>query len=465
MRKSLAVSCLFMALSSLTDATIVEKNMPKVGRKQARAVWLDTIATYAKAGKWHELGHLARAAIEDRVTMNELLEVAQMTQVEPFLRAVVATQNMRALPGDAGIAKSELFRIALFIETQINDAIEEIGNSYLSRRKTGLDRSIEVDPEANLVFIHLKDHGVDEIGHGVKKVVTKSILYDVENPELVARCTSNYSMHNEVVALKVMQGSKGIVKLHSYLERNMNDELPVYHMMCKLYEGGALSQAFADGDKFSFQQKLYIVRDLISGIAAMHAKGLIHRDLTARNVLLTDRPSRKEKNNPIEAVIADFGRVKHIDSAHGVKAQFNKRYMSPESIIADQLSGEDYFATDLFALGCILHKLHFEKSGPWIDKANLINPTQPDAVKEAKFIYDLECYREVRLAKHLLNRGFGSDMTTKDRVEQLILQLVHPDPKKRGTAAGCLDEINSIVANYEARRSEPTLPENVQDQP
>lgn len=451
-------SCLLLVvgLSSFQSASMfkhptVEKNMPRVGRKQARQVWLETIETYAKAGQWRQLGHIAKAAIEDQVSVNKILEIAEKIQSEPFLRAIVATQNMRALAESTGIAKSELFRIALYIETEFEQERQTSDQVYFSRRNTGLERTLEYDPESKLIFIHLKDHGVDEIGRGVKKIVTKSILYDVQNPEFVARCTSTYNMQNEIAALRYMQGARGIVRLFASSERTTKDGVKVYNIMCKLYEGGTLSKAFSSKYKFSFKQKLDIASDLLEGLSAIHAKGLVHRDLTSRNVLLDLSKKGKRKNRMISAVIADFGRVKHIDTANGAKVQFNSRYLAPEGIIAEKLSGEDYFATDLFALGCILHKLHFEKSGPWVDKVSLKNPTQPDVVKEAKFIYDLERYREVRLSKLVLNRGYGTEPSTGDRVEHLILQMIHPNPEKRGTAREHAEAIRQIIQDYEQR--------------
>lgn len=459
-------SCLLLivTLSSFqSQVPTVEKSMPKIGRKQAHEVWLQTIASYALTGEWTQLGHIAKAAIDDEVSINDMLELAQEIQVEPFLRALAATQNIRALSSDSGISKAELFRIALFIETELDEAREKHGTNYLSRRKTGLERTLEYHPETKRLFIHLKDHGIDEIGRGVKKVVTKSILYDVENPEFVARCSSSLKMYDEMTALQYMQGSKGIVKLLGLSEKPGKNGVTVYSMMCKLYEGGTLSQAFKEKRKFSFKQKLTIARDLLEGLAAIHSKGLVHRDLTARNILLDVDNSGKRVR--YDAVIGDFGRIKHIEAAHGVKVQFNSRYLAPEGIIAERLSGEDYYATDLFALGCILHRLLYEKNGPWIDKVHLKNPTQPDAVKEAKFIHDLKHYREIRLSKLILDRGFGAEVTLEDHFEHLVLQLVHAEPAKRGTAQQLAKVANDLIKEYEqrAKKANPVGSETVQE--
>ncbi len=426
-------------LSSFQIAPTPEESesIQRVGRQEAKEIWLDTIKHYALLQNWRAVGHIAKQAIDDDITLGKIIALAEEIDAEPLLRATVAAHNIRELLGSTGIEKSDLFRIALFIETELHSTRDSLKNNYISRRATGLARTLEYDEQSGHLFIHLKSHGVDEIGRGVKKIVTKSILYDVEEPKLVAHCTSSYAMKDEVKALRKMQGKKGIVKLYASGERQTKEGEPVYKMMCKLYEGGTLSSAFSGSKKFTFKEKLIITQHLLEGLSAMHAEGLVHRDLTARNVLF-----EKRAKNEVEAVIADFGRVRHIDTAHGCKVQFNSRYLAPEGIVQDRLSGKDYFATDVFALGCILHRLHFEKSGPWIDKENLKNPTQPDIVKEAKFIYDLQLYREANLP---------TGTSSKDRFEQIILQMIHEDPAKRSSAKELLEAINQLIQDFEAK--------------
>ena len=81
------------------------------------------------------------------------------------------------------------------------------------------------------------------------------------------------------------------------------------------------------------------------GIAAIHARGVLHRDLKPRNVVLTDRGSLK---------IVDFGTARHLTAertplTEGVVAG-SPAYLAPEQVegrFGDQ-------RTDLYALGLIL---------------------------------------------------------------------------------------------------------------
>lgn len=86
-------------------------------------------------------------------------------------------------------------------------------------------------------------------------------------------------------------------------------------------------------------------RQLATGIAAIHARGVVHRDLKPRNVVLTDRGSLK---------IVDFGTARHLTAelTPAAKGQVagSPAYLAPEQVegrVGDQ-------RTDLYALGLIL---------------------------------------------------------------------------------------------------------------
>ncbi len=450
---SLLSSCLALSSAGYSD----------LNPKGAHDVWLHTVEMYAKDEKWNYLSHIVRTAMENEVTYADMLSIANKIRSEPIMRAVIAAQNIRERIGKSGLGQTELFRMTLFIETELEEQYQSSKTTYFSRVKTGLVRTIELHPDTGHIFIHLKSNGTDVLGQGKKKIVTKSILYDVEEPELAARLSSTYNMDEEIRALKSFQDSNGIVPFYASSKRKTPDGIAIHHMMCKLYTGGTLADAFRERVGFTFTQKLDIARDLLEGLAYMHKKGHVHRDLNARNVLYEYIGKGSHSKRKVSAAISDFGRTRHIDTVKGVKAQFNSRYLAPEAIISDKLSGDDYFATDIFALGAILHKLYYEKKGPWIDDVTMKNPTQPDFVKEAKMIYDLENYRKGRLERLAANKEKSTVQSTSDRFEGLILQMIDPDPESRGTAEENAQTMREIIADFQQRARQSGITETVQD--
>jgi serine/threonine protein kinase len=82
-------------------------------------------------------------------------------------------------------------------------------------------------------------------------------------------------------------------------------------------------------------------RTLLAALAHVHARGVIHGDITPRNILL---------RRPGETVLADFGSARLLEGATGEHAAGTPNYLAPEQFRGAPPSP----ATDLFAVGAIL---------------------------------------------------------------------------------------------------------------
>lgn len=102
--------------------------------------------------------------------------------------------------------------------------------------------------------------------------------------------------------------------------------------------------------KFSFAQVLFIFRQVVEQVRRLHGAGLVHRDIKSSNILL---------GTQAEPSLIDFG---HTVSARHAKRHFQCGtliYMSPELLLsrATKSPSDDYFAADMWALGCVLVEL------------------------------------------------------------------------------------------------------------
>ncbi len=95
-----------------------------------------------------------------------------------------------------------------------------------------------------------------------------------------------------------------------------------------------------------------IARQLCSGLAEAHGKGVIHGDLKSNNVILT-----KVADGSTRSVITDFGMSRATEAAQST-LQSGPRggtpdYMAPELLMGEKAS----VASDVYALGVMLHEL------------------------------------------------------------------------------------------------------------
>ncbi|HTF71031.1 MAG TPA: protein kinase [Edaphobacter sp.] len=126
---------------------------------------------------------------------------------------------------------------------------------------------------------------------------------------------------------------------------------PFLFLTMKLLAGETLDSCIRKGLLIPRDDALEIFRQMIAGIAAIHAAGIVHRDIKPTNVMLT-------RFGPHVCVsIMDFGLARHYESdvtilKPGVIAG-TPGYLAPELILGQHPSP----ASDVFALGVLLHQV------------------------------------------------------------------------------------------------------------
>jgi len=119
------------------------------------------------------------------------------------------------------------------------------------------------------------------------------------------------------------------------------------YLAMQLLPGETLESALLRRGRLSEAEAVRVGRETAEGLAAVHDKGLVHRDVKPSNLWL---------ESPAGAVkILDFGLARPA-SGEGVVSNANQMigtpaFMSPEQARGDPLDGR----ADLFALGCILY--------------------------------------------------------------------------------------------------------------
>lgn len=147
------------------------------------------------------------------------------------------------------------------------------------------------------------------------------------------------ALMGEIDLLKILK-HENIVKYHGFV-KTLNS-LNVFLEYCA---GGSLRQLYKkQGHGFLDSQIVLYVRPILHGLGYLHAQGVVHRDVKAANVLLTD--SGKVK-------LADFGVATKVATLHNTVVG-TPNWMAPETV----LGGEGICtASDVWSLGATIIEL------------------------------------------------------------------------------------------------------------
>ena len=151
------------------------------------------------------------------------------------------------------------------------------------------------------------------------------------------------------------------------------------HDIVEIEGAHALSMEFVDGEDLASlllrvgrlpqDRAVLIAHELCAGLAAIHARGLLHRDMKPGNVMIDGRG---------HARIADFGlAVLRGGAAGGDTIAGTPGYMAPETLAV----GEQDVESDVYSLGLVMYELFCGHTAfeplPWAERLRAERPPVP----------------------------------------------------------------------------------------
>lgn len=130
--------------------------------------------------------------------------------------------------------------------------------------------------------------------------------------------------------------------------------LPFYTM--ELLQGCSLADSIANQEVFELDDALQIFIEVCSGLAAAHAKGIIHRDVKPANIFLAKLSSSGDKPT---AKLVDFGIASWVsEHADARVTAVGEIFGSPLFMSPEQFRGKNVgVASDIYSCGCAFFEL------------------------------------------------------------------------------------------------------------
>jgi eukaryotic-like serine/threonine-protein kinase len=123
-------------------------------------------------------------------------------------------------------------------------------------------------------------------------------------------------------------------------------------LVMEYIQGDDLKHHLDKGARYSLEQVLKMVRDLLSALDYAHKQGIVHRDIKPANLLI--EPGGRVK-------LTDFGVARIQDSGEATRTQGSMvgtlKYMAPEQVQGQKIDSR----ADLFSVGVVLYQLLTDK--------------------------------------------------------------------------------------------------------
>jgi serine/threonine-protein kinase len=164
------------------------------------------------------------------------------------------------------------------------------------------------------------------------------------------------------VALKLLpvsrspmpQGASSIIEEGRLLAKVQHPNVVTIHgaeqigerigLWMEFVRGRTLEQLLRDGTRFTAADVAGIGLELCRAVSAVHAAGLVHRDIKAQNVIRTDSG---------RVVLMDFGTGKEFDDTSSSDLAGTPLYLAPEVLSGAPASVQ----SDIYSLGVVLYHL------------------------------------------------------------------------------------------------------------
>lgn len=195
-----------------------------------------------------------------------------------------------------------------------------------------------------------------------------------------------------------------VLKLYEVFE---DDE--EFFLVMELVTGKELFDKIVERGQYSEADASHIVRQIVSAVDYLHSQGIAHRDLKPENLLSA------EVDGEEIIKIADFGFSKNFGEEKLMTSCGSPGYVAPEVLTCESYDK----SVDLWSVGVIIYILLCGYPPFYADNA----PALFKMIMDVKYDFDDPSWDEV-----------------SDSAKNLIRNLLVKDPKKRFTAAQCLDD-------------------------
>ena len=258
--------------------------------------------------------------------------------------------------------------------------------------------------------------GMGVVLKALDKPLNRTVAIKVLAPHLATSGAARKRFVREAQAAAAVL-HPNVVAIHS-----VSSDGPLPYLVMPYLRGPSLQKRLDEEGPLALQEVLRIGAQVAAGLAAAHAQGLVHRDITPANILLEEGVER--------VAITDFGLARAIDDATITKSGViagTPQYMSPEQARGEAVDPR----SDLFSLGSVLYAMctgrppfRAETSYGVLRRITDDEPTPPREINPS--VPEWLCRIIARLMSKRPADRFASAAEVAELFEKCLAHVQHP---------------------------------------
>jgi serine/threonine protein kinase len=187
--------------------------------------------------------------------------------------------------------------------------------------------------------------GMSVVWRGFDEVLGRQVAVKVLPPSTSADPSFRRRLRAEAQAAARLSHPH-ITNVYDYGEATTVDGEPVPFVVMELVDGESLAAVLTRARTLPWNTAVRISADVAAALAAAHARGIVHRDVTPANVMLTASGAK----------VVDFGisaLIGENDTDPDGSLLGTPAYLAPERLEGGQVSP----ATDVYAVGLLIYRM------------------------------------------------------------------------------------------------------------
>ncbi len=220
-----------------------------------------------------------------------------------------------------------------------------ITNSQLNRAKSIIDDS---RPAQKIPGFQI----IEKLGAGAMATVFLAKQISLDRLVAIKVLPKRLSENQEYVERFYKEGQAAAKLNHKNIVQaiDVGESGGYYYFVMEYVKGKIVYDDLAEGVPYSETDALDIIIQIGEALEHAHEKGLVHRDVKPKNVMITEDGIAK---------LADMGLAREVEDQEAAKSEAGRAYGTPYYIAPEQIRGEvdiDY-RVDIYSLGAMLYHM------------------------------------------------------------------------------------------------------------